>query len=255
MIPAGLAIEFTNVSKSFSRHRTHALLRQHVADWFHRGKENRFYALKHISFRLDHGESLAVIGANGAGKSTLLTLVAGLSRPDSGMISVLGRTAALLDLGSGFHPDLTGAENIRLNAALLGFSRARTRELFSDIVEFSEIGDFLHEPLRTYSTGMVMRLAFSVAINLDPDILIADEVLAVGDHAFQTKCFDKIRQFRDRGKTMLFVSHAPAMLKNMCDRAIWLDNGDLMMDGPLDKVLAAYHGRVTPGAAQSSSRT
>ena len=188
-----------------------------------------------------------MVGANGAGKSTLLTLVAGLSRPDSGEICVWGRLAALLDLGSGFHPDLTGAENIRMNASLLGFSRKRTNALFSEIVDFSEIGDFIDEPLRTYSTGMTMRLAFSVSINLDPDILIADGILAVGDHAFQAKCFDKIRQFRERGKTMLFVSHAPGMLKEMCNRAIWLDNGDLMMDGPLDAVMAEYHGRMAAG--------
>src|SRR5262249_42903643 len=156
---------------------------------------------------------MAVVGPNGAGKSTLLGLVAGLSSPDSGTVSVNGRVAALLELGSGFHPDLTGSENVHLNASLLGLSRKRTSQLFDEIADFSGIGEFIDEPLRTYSTGMTMRLAFSVAIHMDPEILLIDEVLAVGDAAFQVKCFEKIRQFRQAGKTLLCVSHASGMVQ------------------------------------------
>ncbi len=235
-------VEFRGVAKSFARHKPRELLRSHLQRWVGAGGSERFQALKNISFRLDRGESLGIIGPNGAGKSTLLSLVAGLSQPDNGEITVNGRIAALFELGSGFHPDLTGAENISVNASLLGFSRAQTKELFPKIVEFSELGQFMDEPLRTYSSGMIMRLAFSVAVNLDPDILITDEILAVGDHAFQTKCFEKIWEFRRAGKTMLFVSHIAPIFTQLCDRAIWIDGGEIVMDGRVDEVLAAYHG-------------
>jgi lipopolysaccharide transport system ATP-binding protein len=186
---------------------------------------------------------MAVVGSNGAGKSTLLSLVAGLSKPDVGSIAVNGRIAALLELGSGFHHDLTGAENITLNASLLGLSRKRTAQLFDQIVEFSGIGhEFIGEPIRTYSSGMVMRLAFSVAINMDPDLLLIDEVLAVGDAAFQEKCFQKIRDFRHSGKSLLCVSHSAGMVAELCDRAIWLDHGELVMGGAISEVMEAYNG-------------
>ncbi len=200
-------------------------MRNYVEGWFRRDHKERFYALKDVSFRLDLGESLALVGSNGAGKSTLLSLIAGLAEPDSGRVRVNGRIGALLQLGSGFHPDLTGTENIRLNAALLGLGRRRTTELFGDIVEFSGIGDFVDEPLRTYSSGMMMRLAFSVAVHLDPDILIIDEVLAVGDAAFQAKCIGKLEEHKRSGKTLLFVTHAVGSVQQLCDRAIWLDHG------------------------------
>ena len=165
-------IEFHNVSKKFTRHAGQLLLRNHLTRFFTRQKEMPFFALKHVTFSVERGESLAVIGSNGAGKSTLLGLVAGISRPDEGSVTVGGQVAALLELGSGFHPDLTGRENVRLNAALLGLSRRQTAEAFERIVEFSGIRDFIDEPLRTYSTGMMMRLAFSVAINRDPEVLL-----------------------------------------------------------------------------------
>ena len=237
-------IAFDNVSKKFSRHVGQMLLRNHVTRFFTRQKDDPFYALKHVSFTLERGESLAVIGSNGAGKSTLLGLVAGISRPDEGTVRVDGQVAALLELGSGFHPSLTGRENVRLNAALLGLSRKQTAAAFDAIVDFSGIGEFIDEPLRTYSTGMVMRLAFSVAINRDPEILLIDEVLAVGDAAFQAKCFQKIHEFRSAGKTLLFVSHTP-MIQQLCDRAIWLDHGELILSGPVGSVLATYTGRQT----------
>ena len=209
----------------------------------------RFYALKNVSFDLEEGQGLAVIGANGAGKSTLLGLVAGLATPDSGTVRVNGRIAGLLELGSGFHPDLTGSENIRVNASLIGLSRRRTAELFDQIVEFAGIGDFIGEPLRTYSTGMILRLAFSVAINMDPEILIIDEVLGVGDQAFQAKCFERIRRYRQAGKSLLCVSHATGMVQELCDRAIWLDHGQLMMSGRIQDVVEAYEGHRTTATA------
>src|SRR5690349_18698117 len=186
------AITFESVTKSFTRHPGRVLLRDRIAHLFQPGPKDRLYALKDISFRVESGDGMAVVGTNGAGKSTLLSLTAGLVRPDTGIVSTKGRIAALLELGSGFHPDLTGAENVTVNAALLGLSRKRTAQAFEEIVDFSEIGDFIHEPLRTYSSGMIMRLAFSVAINTDPDILLIDEVLAVGDQAFQAKCFNRL---------------------------------------------------------------
>jgi ABC-type polysaccharide/polyol phosphate transport system ATPase subunit len=236
------AIEFTGVSKSFQRHTGRLLLRHRVVNWLRGQHRERFCALKNVSFDLEAGEGLAVVGPNGAGKSTLLGLVAGLITPEAGTVTVSGRIAALLELGSGFHPDLTGVENVRVSASLMGVSRRRTAELFDQIVEFADVGDFIGEPLRTFSTGMVMRLAFSVAINLDPEILLIDEVLAVGDRAFQAKCFERIHQYRRAGKTLLCVSHAPGTVQELCDRAIWLDHGELIMSGRIRDVIEAYEG-------------
>ena len=234
-------IEFHNVSKKFSRHAGQMLLRNHVTRFFAGRREDPFFALKHVSFSVQRGESLAVIGSNGAGKSTLLGLVAGISQPDEGTVAVNGQLAALLELGSGFHPDLTGRENVRLNAALLGLSRRQTAAAFERIVEFSGIREFIDEPLRTFSTGMVMRLAFSVAVNRNPEILLIDEVLAVGDAAFQAKCIE------NAGKTLLCVSHSN-MIRQLCDRAIWLDHGELVLSGAVADVLEAYAGRQTAPA-------
>jgi ABC-type polysaccharide/polyol phosphate transport system ATPase subunit len=238
------AIEFREVWKSFQRHSGQLLLSSHVKkllSW--RSHRELFNALKGVSFRVEPGESVAVMGGNGAGKSTLLSLVAGLVPPNRGKVLVNGRVAALLELGSGFHPDLTGAENLRLNAALLGVSRRRIRDIYDEIVDFSELGDFMAEPLRTYSAGMSMRLAFSIAVNVDPDILLIDEVLAVGDHTFQAKCFEKVMDFRRRGKTIVCVSHVSGMVQHLCNRAIWLDHGELMLDGSVRQVTDAYEGR------------
>ena len=228
------------VSKVFRRHLGPKLIRHHLADLFKPRNEELFYALRNVTFSVESGESVAIIGANGAGKSTLLSLATGLALPDTGSITVNGRVAALLELGSGFHPDLTGAENVRLNAALLGFSRKQTDALFDNIVEFSGVGEFINETLRTYSSGMAVRLAFSVAVNLDPDLLIIDEVLAVGDQAFQAKCTARIHELRRNGKTLLFVSHNAAAVLELCDRALWLDHGQLKRSGPAEDVLAAY---------------
>lgn len=236
------AITFQHVSKSFPHHAGRMLLRDRVKHFFEKRKTQPFYALKNVSFSLRPGESLGIVGSNGAGKSTLLALAAQLARPSSGEVIVNGRIAPLLELGSGFHPDLTGEENVFLNASLLGFGKAQTKALYPAIVEFAELGDFIQEPLRTYSSGMMMRLAFSVAVNVDPDILIIDEILGVGDAAFQAKCFDRIRAFRRARKTFVCVSHAKDPLMEICDTAIWLDHGELMTQGSVGQVWQAYTG-------------
>lgn len=234
-------IEFKNVSKSF-RHGggQPKLLRAFLGDLVRRPERREFFALRNISFFVREGESVAIVGRNGAGKSTLLSLVAGLTKPVEGNVVVRGRSAALLELGAGFHPDLTGVENLRLNASLLGLSRKRTAEVFDSIVAFADIGDFIDEPIRTYSMGMTMRLAFAVAIHVDPDILIVDEVLAVGDQQFQIKCQERIRRFKIDGKTLLFVSHSGPLVRQLCERAIWLERGRIVRDGPAEEVLDAY---------------
>ncbi|HUA19774.1 MAG TPA: ABC transporter ATP-binding protein [Bryobacteraceae bacterium] len=236
-------IEFQNVSKQFRHNTGRQLLRTHILRWFGAAHHRTFDALRNVSFCLEEGESLAIVGANGAGKSTLLSLTAGLTKPDRGKVVVNGRVAALLDLGAGFHPDLTGAENLVLNAALLGLSRRRTREVFEQIVEFSGIRESIDDPLRNYSNGMVMRLAFSVAIHADPDILLIDEVMAVGDARFQEKCREALAGVQRAGKSLLFVSHSAAAVREMCRRALWIDQGAVMMDGDVDAVLEAYEGR------------
>ena len=237
-------IEFENVSKTFSHSGGAKLLRAHLQDRLRRRAVHRevFYALKDVSFHVDHGECMAIVGGNGAGKSTLLSLVTGLCTPTSGRIAVGGRVAALLELGSGFHADLTGAENVFLNASLLGLSRKRTEACFDQIVDFSGVSDFIDDPIRTYSSGMIMRLAFAVAVHVDPDILIIDEVLAVGDQAFQNKCFERITRFKQEGRTMLFVSHSAQLVRQFCDRTMWLDNGQAVLIGTPDEVLNAYAG-------------
>ena len=237
-------VEVSGVSKVYYRHGGRQLLRNRAKELISGRPPESFAALKNVSFTLKRGESMAVIGQNGAGKSTLLSLIAGLSKPSGGSVFVNGRIAALLELGSGFHPDLTGAENVTLNAALLGLTRKRTSEIFDEIIDFSGVErEFIDEPLRTYSTGMVMRLAFSVAINVDPDLLLVDEILAVGDAAFQEKCFRRVREFRHAGKSLFCVSHASGMVQELCDRGIWLDHGEIVMTGRLSEVVEAYHGR------------
>jgi ABC-type polysaccharide/polyol phosphate transport system ATPase subunit len=233
-------ITVENISKIFRRTGGRKLIRDHVLDLF-RGNDTThdFYALKDLSFQVAAQESVAIIGANGAGKSTLLSMVVGLAKPDKGKVEVNGRVAALLELGSGFHPDLTGTENVFLNAALLGFNEKQTKELIGSIVEFAELRDVMNEALRTYSTGMMMRLAFSIAVHVDPAILIVDEVLGVGDVAFQEKCFQKIQSLRKEGRTLLCVSHSSAIVQT-CERAIWLDHGEMVMDGPVTEVVGAY---------------
>jgi ABC-type polysaccharide/polyol phosphate transport system ATPase subunit len=233
-------IEVNHVTKAFWRHAGQKLLRHMVSDLFKRRDEDYFYALRDVSLTVDKGEAVALIGSNGAGKSTMLSLVAGLVQPTEGTVRIDGRVAALLELGSGFHPDLTGEENVFVNAALLGLSQAETKACYKDIVEFAEIGDFISEPTRTYSSGMMVRLAFSVAVHTNPSILIVDEVLAVGDAQFQVKCSHKVSEMRKRKTTMLCVSHNPQMVRDFCDRAVWLEKGQLVLDGDSATVMQAY---------------
>ena len=249
------AIEFHSVSKSFPRVTGQQLLRTHILRWFGSGVHHgEFFALKDVSFQMQEGESVAVVGSNGAGKSTLLGLAAGVATPTSGRVTINGKVNALLELGSGFHPDLTGGENLILNAALLGLSRRKIMQRVEQIVEYSGLGEFINEPLRTYSSGMIMRLGFSVAIQADPDILLIDEILAVGDAAFQDKCRSTLAELLSAGKSLLFVSHAASTVREMCKRAIWLDHGAVMMDGDVSEVLDAYEGRaVSPKEISASS--
>ena len=220
------------------------LLRSHLKALLQRSQRQRFYALKDVSFRIAQGENVAIVGANGAGKSTLLALAIGLAEPDNGRVEISGRIAGLLELGAGFHGDLTGRENVFLNASLLGFSKRETEGIFDRVLEFSEIADFIDEPLRTFSAGMIMRLGFSVAVNVDPDFLLVDEVLAVGDQSFQMKCFDKINQLKQTGKSLLCVSHSSAVVRQLCERAMWLDHGELIADGKTEDVLKMYEGQI-----------
>ena len=233
-------ISVENVSKSFRLTAGRKLLREHIADLFRQTSHEDFCALTDLSFRVEAGEGVGIIGPNGAGKSTLLSMIAGLLQPDTGHVEVSGRVAALLQLGSGFHPDLTGRENVFLNAALLGFDERQVNEVFGQIADFAELGPFMDQPQRTYSAGMWARLAFAVAVHVEPDILIVDEVLGVGDAAFQEKCSVKIRPWRKEGRTLVCVSHAPTSILSLCDRAIWLDHGHLIQDGPAPDVVAAY---------------
>jgi ABC-type polysaccharide/polyol phosphate transport system ATPase subunit len=243
------ALVFDRVTKSFPHHVGARLLRDRIADLMHPSRGQRIEVLKDISFEVPPGDGLGLIGPNGAGKSTLLNLACGLSKPDTGRIEVHGRVAALLELGSGFHPDLTGAENVRINAAMVGLSRRQTADRFEEIVEFSGVRDFIDEPLRTYSSGMSMRLAFSVAVHVDPDVLIIDEVIGVGDQAFAAKCLERMRQFQREGKTILLATHSAHLMSQLCQHALWLERGRVVTSGPVEDVLEAYRAGQTGAAA------
>jgi ABC-type polysaccharide/polyol phosphate transport system ATPase subunit len=205
-----------------------------------------FWALKGIDLEVTVGEAVGVIGRNGAGKSTLLKVVSRILRPTEGRVWVRGKVAPLIELGAGFHPELTGRENVYLNGAMLGFSRDQMEEKFERIVDFAELWDFIDAPLRMYSSGMQMRLGFAIASDVDPDILIIDEILAVGDEDFQEKCTDRMREFRQRGTTLLFVSHAMNSIRQLCTRAVLIDSGRKVIDGAPEEVIDHYH-RGEPG--------
>ncbi|HCP9006074.1 TPA: ABC transporter ATP-binding protein, partial [Escherichia coli] len=198
-----------------------------------------FWALRDVAFEVKRGETLGIVGRNGSGKSTLLQLIAGTLTPTNGEIAVRGRVAALLELGSGFNPDFTGRENVYLNASILGLSKEQIDQRFDQIAEFAAIGEFIEQPIRNYSSGMVMRLAFSVIAHVDADILIIDEALSVGDAFFTQKCMRFLREFKQRG-TLLFVSHDGGSVTALCDRAIWLDQGNLRQSGEPKEVMDAY---------------
>ena len=200
-----------------------------------------FTALEELSFEVQRGESIGIIGRNGSGKSTLLQIIVGTLRPTTGYVNLYGRVAALLELGSGFNPEFTGRENVYLNASILGLTRQETDAKFDAIAAFAEIGQFLDQPVKTYSSGMMLRLAFAVSINVEPDILIIDEALAVGDVFFTQKCFQRLRELLDAGTTLLFVSHSMAAVQNLCSRAILLNAGEKVFEGPPEEAASRYY--------------
>jgi len=202
-----------------------------------------FWALRDVGFRIDRGETVAIIGKNGSGKSTLLQVICGTLTPTAGDVRVSGRVAALLELGSGFNPEFTGRENVYLNGSVLGLSRQQVDARFQAITDFADIGDFIDQPVKTYSSGMYVRLAFAVIANVDADVLVVDEALAVGDVFFAQKCMRFLRGFQEGGGTLVFVSHSSAAVVNLCRRAIWLEQGRVVMDGPAKDVSEAYHAK------------
>ena len=214
-------------------------LKEKMLFWKRNRKEKR-EVLKDINITIKNGEAVALIGVNGSGKSTLLKLMTKIIYPNQGKIETYGKLTSLLELGAGFHPDFSGRENIYFNASIFGLTRKQIDERLNDIIEFSELGAYIDNPVRTYSSGMYMRLAFAVAINVDADILLVDEVLAVGDQHFQEKCIAKMKELKEQGKTMVFVTHSLGTVKDFCNRAIWLNQGVIKMDGDPDSVIEEY---------------
>ncbi len=236
-------IEANSISMGFDMDTNRVTsLKEWVLTWL-RGKRSiqTFWALDDVSFDVYKGEVVGIIGRNGSGKSTLLKIISGLFPPTKGSVRVHGRIIPMLELGSGFDPELTGRENVFLNGAILGYSEAFLRERFDEILEFSELGNFIDMPLKTYSSGMMMRLAFSVATIVEPEILIVDEILAVGDEAFQRKSRAKMMELMGGGTTVLFVSHSLGQIREMCNRVIWLDHGKVVMQGEVNTVCNAYN--------------
>lgn len=235
-------IRFHDVGKAYRRRHLKSYLLKDVVRGVARKSDgtDRFWALSDVTFKVGEGETVAVLGQNGSGKSTTLSLVAGATHPTRGRVSVRGRIAPLLALGVGFEPDMTAPENAYVNASLLGVSRAELGERLEEILAFAELGDFVDTPVRHYSTGMTARLGFAVAMHVDADIMLVDEVLAVGDGAFQAKCHERIALLRDRGSTMLFVTHDLSAARKLCTRGLWIRDGRIELDGPIDECVEAY---------------
>ncbi len=233
-------IQFQAVSKSYPIYSSPSDRLKELLTFNRRKFHQDFWALRDVSFEVPRGQTFCIVGENGSGKSTLLQIVAGILAPTSGSASVNGRVSALLELGSGFNPEFSGRDNVYLNAAILGFSSAQIDRVYRQIEEFAEIGDFINQPVKTYSSGMVVRLAFAVAIHVDPEILIVDEALAVGDIYFRQRCLRKVHEMRARGVTILFVSHAAGDVKALGDRTMWLDKGRVRELGNTDMVVSKY---------------
>jgi lipopolysaccharide transport system ATP-binding protein len=239
------AIELINVSKIYRRYggrhfstlKSALLKRSLLRDL---QPNETFQALQNVSFSVPQGQTLGVIGRNGSGKSTALKLVAGITKPTSGVVRVQGRISALIELGAGFHPEISGRENVFINGIMLGLTRREVQQRFDEIVEFAELTDFIDAPVKTYSSGMYMRLGFAVAIHVDPDVLLVDEVLAVGDEGFTHKCLDKFAEFKRRNKTILLVTHSLGLVDRFCDEALWLDHGEHRGHGDPRRVIGAY---------------
>ena len=243
-------IEVGKLWKSFViRHNRSDSLKERFIGMFDGHRRERreiFWALKDINLQVAKGETVGIIGPNGSGKSTLLSIIAKTFYLTKGKLIVNGTVAPLIEIGVGFHPELTGQENIYLNASLYGLSRKQINQIYDDVVSFSELGEFIDVPVKNYSSGMYMRLGFSIAIQLNPDILLVDEVLAVGDKAFQKKCLDKMQQFRERGGTILLVSHNLGLVSELCDRAYLVMNGRIMMEGVAKDVVSMYQNGEVP---------
>jgi len=243
-LPVSL-IEFQAVSKSYPIYQSPSDRLKELLTLNRKRFHEDFWALRDVSFAIPRGQTFCIVGENGSGKSTLLQIVAGILQPTTGSVSVNGRVSALLELGAGFNPEFTGRDNVYLNAAILGFTASQIDKVYGKIEEFAEIGDFIHQPVKTYSSGMVVRLAFAVAIHVDPEILIVDEALAVGDIYFRQRCLRKVHELRARGTTILFVSHAAGDVKAIGDRVLWLDKGRVRELGEPDHVIARYLAAMT----------
>lgn len=234
------AIRVRNLDKKFKINSDKPRTLKEKVLFSKRNKVEMISILKNITLDIKKGETVALIGTNGSGKSTLLKLMTKIIYPTSGKIEVNGKLTSLLELGAGFHPDFTGRENIYFNAAIFGLTKQQIEKRIDEIIEFSELGDFIDNPVRTYSSGMYMRLAFSIAINVDADILLIDEILAVGDQHFQDKCFDKLISLKKSDKTIVIVTHSLDQVKKICNRAIWIKDGRIEMDGKPNEVIPKY---------------
>ena len=234
------AIEVRDVSKQFVLRHTRSL--KEAVVWLAKGRRGdlseKFHALKDVSLTVRTGESVALLGLNGSGKSTLLKHISGVMLPDSGTVRTRGRVAGLIEVGAGFHPDLSGRDNVYLNGAILGMTEQQVNDRFDAIVEFAEIGQFIDTEVKFYSSGMYLRLAFSVAVHTDPEVFLIDEILAVGDEPFQRKCISKIQELARNGKTLVVVSHDLDLVSRICERGVLLEHGNLMFDGPIDQAVA-----------------
>lgn len=233
------SIKVTNIKKRYFLYNNPAEVL--LSKIFPGKKTKGFHALKGISFKVRQGETIGIVGHNGSGKSTLLQIITGVLEPTKGEVNVNGRIAALLELGSGFNPEFTGLENVYFNASVIGLKKKEIDERLEKILSFADIGEFIHRPVKTYSSGMMLRLAFSVMINIDPDLLIIDEALAVGDDAFQRKCFARLEQLQKNGVTIILVSHSAGQVISLCDRVILLDHGELLLEGNPREVIKRYH--------------
>lgn len=234
------AIEVSNISKQFVLRHTRSL--KEAVVWLAKGRKGdlseKFHALRNVSVEVQAGETVALLGLNGSGKSTLLKHISGVMLPDTGTVKTRGRVAGLIEVGAGFHPDLSGRDNVYLNGAILGMTEQQVNDRFDEIVEFSEIGQFIDTEVKFYSSGMYLRLAFSVAVHTDPEVFLIDEILAVGDEPFQRKCIDKIQELARDGKTLVVVSHDLDLVSRICERGILLEHGNVKFDGSISEAVA-----------------
>lgn len=238
------AIEVKNLCKNYRVYDSKSSRIKNIINPFAKKEVKEFKALTDVSFHVNKGEIVGIIGNNGAGKSTLLKILTGVSFPSSGEVNVNGRVSSLLELGTGFNPELTGEENIYFNGSLMGLTQDEIDKVKDNIIEFADIGEFINQPVKSYSSGMYARLAFAVAININPDILIVDEILSVGDVGFQKKCMDKFNEFKEAGKTVLYVSHGLETVQTFCERAIWLEKGRVVDIGPSFDIVEKYYDKL-----------